>query len=302
MKKLKLAMGIIACIVLIGCAVYGIYTQVGAVKFDNIVIDGIPEKTEGTTRIISFNVRCANDGVQTITNRSKVAIEVLKAYSPDSFGVQECTPRWKRIFKYNFGDKYACVGRARDFFGPFTEYSSIYYLKDKYNLIDSDTFWLSETPDKAYTKSFDSKCFRIATWALLEEKETGLRYIHINTHLDHTTDVTREPQMKVLIEEVSKITGDYPVVMSGDFNSHEDGPVYAAACDSFNDSKLVAKNSEHGHTLTKYETRVPDYEGAVDFIFVSKNLEVETYKIIKNSVQGIFPSDHYPIVSDIYIK
>ncbi len=302
MKKFKLAIGIIACIALIGCAAYGIYTQVGAVKFDEIIIDGVPEKTEAETRIMSFNLRCANDGKQTITNRSKVAVEVLKTYLPDSFGVQECTPRWKRILKYNLGDKYACVGKARDFFGPFTEYSSVYYLKDKYNLIDSGTFWLSETPYKAYTKSFDSKCNRIATWALLEEKETGLRYTHINTHLDHKLDSTRDAQMTVLIEEVLKITGDIPVVMTGDFNAYEDSSVYAVALEKFDDTKLIAENSDDGHTFTKYGAYDPDDKGAIDFIFVSKDTEVETYKIIRNSVQGIYPSDHYPIVSDIYLK
>ena len=42
MKKSKLIIGIILCIVLAACAGYGIYTQIGAVNFDEIVIDGIP--------------------------------------------------------------------------------------------------------------------------------------------------------------------------------------------------------------------------------------------------------------------
>ncbi len=303
MKKSKLALCIIVCIALLGCAVYGIYTQIGAVRFDEIIIDGVPEKAEETTRVMSFNVRCANDGKQTITNRSKVAVEVIKAYMPDSFGVQECTPRWKRIFFYNLGDKYASVGKARDFYGPFTEYSSIYYLKDKYNLIDSGTFWLSETPDKPYSKSFNSMCARIATWAVLEEKETGKQYLHVNTHLDHKLDSTRDAQMSVLIDRVlGQLAGDCPIVMTGDFNAYEDDSVYAVACESFNDSKYLAKNSDDGHTFTKYGTHDPKDKGAIDFIFVSKDIEVETYKIIRNTVQGIYPSDHFPICADIYLK
>ncbi len=301
MKKLKIFLIIIVALTVIGFAAYGIYTQIDAVDFDGIVIDGVPEKAEGTVRVMSYNVRCANDGIQTITNRSKVGVEVLKAYEPDSFGVQECTPRWKRIFKRALGDKYDCVGRARDYFGPFTEYSSIYYLKDKYSLIDSGTFWLSETPDKAYTKSFDSKCCRIATWAVLENKETGERYTHINTHLDHVLDSTRDAQMSVLIERVLSITGEGKVVMTGDFNAYEDDSVYAVACESFNDSKYIAKNTDEGPTFTKYGTKEGAGKGAIDFIFISKGLEAETYKIIRNTVQGIYPSDHYPIVADIYI-
>ena len=92
MKKAKIIIGIILCLALAGCAAYGIYTQIGAVKFDEIVIDGIPEKSDEAIRVISFNVRCKNDGEQTITNRSKIGLEVIKQYAPDSFGVQECTP------------------------------------------------------------------------------------------------------------------------------------------------------------------------------------------------------------------
>ncbi|MEE1320061.1 MAG: endonuclease/exonuclease/phosphatase family protein [Acutalibacteraceae bacterium] len=301
MKKLKILLIIIIALTVVGFAAYGIYTQIGAVKFDEIVIDGVPEKAEGTTRIMSFNVRCANDGVQTITNRGKVSAEMLKVYMPDSFGVQECTPRWKRIIKRAVGDKYASVGRARDFYGPFTEYSSIYYLKDKYNLIDSGTFWLSETPDKAYTKSFNSMCYRIATWAVLENKETGERYTHINTHLDHKLDSTRDAQMKVLIEQVLKITGEGKVVMTGDFNAYEDSSVYAVACESFDDTKYIAKNTDKGPTFTKYGTKEDNGRGAIDFIFVSKGVKAESYKIIRNTVEGIYPSDHFPIVADIYI-
>ena len=301
MKALKIILIVTVALAVVGFAAYGIYTQIGAVKFDEIIIDGVPEKAEGTVRVMSFNVRCANDGEQTITNRGKVAMEVINSYLPDSFGVQECTPRWKRMLKRAVGDRYASVGRARDFFGPFTEYSSIYYLKDKYNLIDNGTFWLSETPDKAYTKSFDSKCCRIATWAVLENKETGEKYTHINTHLDHVLDSTRDAQMKVLIERVTEIAGDGKVVMTGDFNAHEDSSVYAVARKSFNDSKYIAKNSDEGPTFTKYGTRKDNGRGAIDFIFVSKDIEAETYKIIRNTVEGIYPSDHFPIVADIYI-
>ncbi len=305
MKKAKIIIGIILCLALAGCAAYGIYTQIGAVKFDEIVIDGIPEKSDEATRVMSFNLRCANDGEQTITNRSKVSVEVIKQYAPDSFGVQECTPRWKRILAYNLGDKYKCVGAARDYYGPFTEYSSIYYLKDKYDLIDSGTFWLSETPEKRWTKSFDSACFRVASWALLEDKQTGQRYTHINTHLDHVLQTTRESQMKVLIECVNKVANGSPIIMTGDFNDYEDSLVYAVACESFNDTKKVAETSDEGRTFTSYGNKTEESHkgiGAIDYIFTSKELEVDTYKIIRNTVQGIYPSDHFPIVADIIIK
>lgn len=301
MKIFKILVGIILCITLLCCAAYGIYTQIGAIRFGEITLQKAPEKSEAAIRVMSYNVRCANDGEQTITNRSKVGLAVLEEYAPDSFGVQECTPRWKRIFAYNLGDKYASVGRSRDRFGPFTEYSSIYYLKDKYSVIDSGTFWLSETPDVPYTKSFDSACTRIASWALLENKETGERYTHINTHLDHVLESTRQAQMEVLIDYVKKVTGDAPVIMTGDFNDYEGSPVYNVACEIFNDARFVAKDTDTGRTFTKYGEKPEDGTGAIDFIFTPKNAVVDTYKVIRDTVKGIYPSDHYPIVADIVL-
>ena len=298
MKIAKIILGIIFCVALLCCAAYGIYTQIGAIRFGEITLQKAPEKSEAAIRVMSYNVRCANDGEQTITNRSKVGLAVLEEYLPDSFGVQECTPRWKRIFAYNLGDKYASVGRSRDRFGPFTEYSSIYYLKDKYNLIDSGTFWLSETPDVPYTKSFDSACTRIASWALLENKET---YTHINPHLDHVLESTRQAQMEVLIDYVKKVTGDAPVIMTGDFNDYEGSPVYNVACEIFNDTRFVAKDTDTGRTFTKYGEKKEDGTGAIDFIFTPKDAVVDTYKVIRDTVKGIYPSDHYPIVADIVL-
>ena len=97
MKKTKIIAGVLFCAAMLGCAAYGIYTQIGAVNFGEIKIEA-PVKNENAIRVMSYNVRCANDGEQTITNRSKVGLAVLEEYAPDSFGVQECTPRWKHIF------------------------------------------------------------------------------------------------------------------------------------------------------------------------------------------------------------
>ena len=107
--------------------------------------------------------------------------------------------------------------------------------------------------------------------------------------------------MKVLIERVLSIAAEGKVVMTGDFNAYEDSSVYAVACESFNDTKYIAKNTDSGSTFTKYGTKKDNGRGAIDFIFVSEDIEAETYKIIRNTVQGIYPSDHFPIVADIYI-
>lgn len=301
MKKAKIIICIVLAVGVIAGAGYGIYTASDAVDFGEIIIKDIPEKSEEAVRVMSFNVRCANDPEGSINNRSKIANAIIEQYAPDSFGLQEATPKWLRIFDREFGDRYARVGQARDWYGPFSEYSCVYYLKDKYNLIDSGTFWLSETPYKKYSVSYDSACRRIASWAVLENKETGEKYTHINTHLDHVLEETRVSQCAVLLNEMSKLQTQGTVIITGDFNTYNDGGVYASMTEGADDAAVVAGNTDSGITFHSYGKRADKGQGPIDFVFVTKGTEVENYKIIRDTAKDMYPSDHYPLIADVII-
>lgn len=297
-KKILIALVAVAAAAGIG---FGIYSAVTTVDFGEIVIDGIPEKSDKATRVMSFNVRCASDPEGSIKNRSKLVTAVIEQYAPDSFGVQEATGRWMSILKNKLGDKYDYVGEPRDNYGPFSEYSAVFYLKDKYTLIDQGTFWLSETPEKKNTKSFDSACYRIATWAVLESKENGVRYVHINTHLDHVLEETREGQVGVLLEKLKELQEQGVVICTGDFNAYSDENVYKRMLEVIDDVALTAKNADEGITFHNYGKVADEGQGAIDFIFTSKRVKAENYKIIRNTVKDMYPSDHYPIVADVIV-
>lgn len=288
----------IAVVVSIGTVMY---TKSTKINFGEITIESIPEKANEATRIMSFNLRCVDDEEGSIHNRSQIAVAVIDQYAPDSFGIQEATPKWIKILDREFSDKYARVGEGRSPIEIFTEYSAVYYRKDKYNLIDSGTIWLSETPEKKYTKSFDSKHNRIASWAVLEDKETGEKFTHINTHLDHVLESTRVEQSKVLLTKISELEKSTKVICTGDFNTYETAEAYSVMTASMDDTKLLAEKSDTGITFHKYGTIEEHEDGAIDFIFTTKGMTVDTYKIIRNTVEGMYPSDHYPIVADILL-
>lgn len=299
-KGKKILIAIAAAAVATGIG-FGIYTAVTTVNFGEIVIDGIPEKSAEATRVMSFNVRCADDPEGSINNRSKIVTAIIEQYAPDSFGVQEATGKWMGILKGKLGDKYAYVGEPRDNYGPFSEYSAVFYLKDKYNLIDEGTIWLSETPEVKNTKSFDSACYRIATWAVLENKETGVRYTHMNTHLDHVLESTRDGQAGVLLEKLKELQSEGNVIVTGDFNAYLDEDVYKRMIAVTDDVASTAKNADSGITFHNYGKKEDKGQGAIDFIFTSKGVKADTYKIIRNTVKDMYPSDHYPIVADVIV-
>lgn len=278
-------------------------TKEDVADFSNVKLSDIPQKSAEATRVMSFNVRCiSDDNGHTIANRSQLVTAVLEQYAPDTFGVQEATPKWLKIIDRELGDRYARVGDGRSPIEMFTEYSCVYYLKDKYNLLDSGTIWLSETPEKKYTKDFDSKHNRIASWAVLEDKETGVKFTHINTHLDHVLESTRVEQVKVLKTKIAELEKETTVICTGDFNTFETAEAYAEMGKAMDDTKLTAKASDTGITFHKYGTIEEHDDGAIDFVFVTKGTQADTYKIIRDSFEGIYPSDHYPIMADVVLK
>lgn len=170
------------------------------IDFGEIKIENIPQKSDEVTRIMSFNLRCADDPEGSRDNRSKIAVAVIEQYAPASFGVQEANGKWMRILHEKLGEKYGCVGVPRGE-NPEDETSAVFYLKNKFQLLDSGTIWLSETPGIPYSKHGDSRNIRIATWATLKPKDNGEVYTHINTHLDHISDEARALQGRVLNEK-----------------------------------------------------------------------------------------------------
>lgn len=273
------------------------------IDFGEVKINDIPAKSAEATRIMSFNVRCVSDKEgHSIANRSQLVTAVLEQYAPDTFGVQEATPKWLKIIDRELGDRYARVGDGRSPIEMFTEYSCVYYLKDKYNLLDSGTIWLSETPEKKYTKDFDSRHNRIASWAVLEDKETGVKFTHINTHLDHVLESTRVEQVKVLKTKIAELEKETTVICTGDFNTYETAEAYAEMGKAMDDTKLTAKASDTGITFHNYDAIEEHDDGAIDFVFTTKGTQADTYKIIRDKVDGIYPSDHYPIMADVVLK
>lgn len=298
--KVKIISVILAVAVVVGTVMI-MRSESTKIDLGEITIESVPQKSTEATRVMSFNVRCVSDKEGSIYTRSQIVTAILDQYAPDSFGVQEATPEWLDIIDDKLDDLYARVGEGRSPIEMFTEYSAVYYRKDKFNLLDSGTIWLSETPEKKYTKDFDSKHNRIASWAVLENKETGVKYTHINTHLDHVLESTRVEQSKVLLNKIAELEKETTIICTGDFNTYETAQAYSVMTEKMTDTKLVAKISDTGITFHKYGTIEEHKDGAIDFIFATEGTEAEMYKIIRDTFKGFYPSDHYPIVADVIL-
>ncbi len=265
---------------------------------ESLTIENVPEKSEDSVRIVSFNVRCADDPYGSVDSRSQLIVSALKQYKPDSFGVQEATQQWLDLLAQGLGDEYGLVTQFRDGKNS-SEASAVFYLKDKFSLIESGTIWLSDTPDEFASKYSLSFCPRIATWAVLQSKESGEAYTHINTHLDHVLESVRVKQVQVLESKIAELLSlGYPLVCTGDFNTKEGADAYKEMATCLKDSKYLAEKSDDGATYINYGLN-PFETRPIDFIFVSDGVEVDSYKIIDEKIADMYLSDHAGLCADI---
>ena len=261
-------------------------------------IKNVPEKDEENLRIISFNVRCADDLYGSVKGRSQLVCSAIRQYKPDSFGVQEATQKWLDAIDAELGDEYTCIAQMRDD-EIGTEASAVYYLKDKYELLDSGTMWLSETPDVFGSKLEKSGCTRVATWAILKDKASGKIYTHVNTHLDHILEEVRVEQVKILETKIEELKAQgHPVICTGDFNTYEGDEAYNEMITCLNDSKYLAAETDEGKTFHNYGLELFE-KRPIDFVFVSDGVTVDRYKIIDEKINMMYLSDHYGLCVDM---
>ena len=249
--------------------------------------------------VMSYNVYIAGAGKKSPENRTPLVVKTISEQAPDSFGLQEADIDWINRISSALPE-YAWVGKGRDDGAEGGEFSPVFYLKDKYNLIDSGTFWLSETPDTP-SKGWDAMYKRVCTWAVLEEKTTGKCYVHMNAHMDHIGTVARENGAKLIAEKAAAF--EIPVVLTGDFNTEEGTDAYSTIVSAgFMDTKYVAEETMSVGTYHNFGMKNVEKESAspIDFIFVSyAKASVESYKVLVGKVDGAYSSDHYPVVSEM---
>lgn len=268
--------------------------------FAPTVMSDFEEKDENAIRVMSFNIRFGDLGPLTAEDRYPMVEETIRKGHPDSVGLQEATTEWMAYLTEALSDEYAHVGVGRDDGVSAGEHSAIFYLKDKYTAVDSGNFWLSETPDVP-SFGWNAGSIRICTWVILENNETGEKYVHINSHFDNASKEARKNSVDMILEKAEEF-GDLPVVFTADMNISEGSEDYnrITADGCLVDTKMIADNTMNYLT---YHDRMPiiHWSSVIDFVMVNKNFNALVYKVVTAGIDGNYVSDHFPIYADIVI-
>jgi endonuclease/exonuclease/phosphatase family metal-dependent hydrolase len=266
-------------------------------------------------RVLSFNIRYNNpaDGENAWPNRKDMVASVVQFHGADLVGIQEAV-------KSQIDDltgllpEYKWIGVGRDDGKEAGEYSAIFYRENRFTDLQHGTFWLSAIPETAGSMGWDAACVRIVTWAKLKDKKTGKELYHFNTHFDHVGEKARQESAKLLLKKIEEMAKREPIIVTGDFNATEDSPVYEiltkgtigqatqSRSHPLTDARYVSAHAHHGAdwTFHGFETVVDRLR--IDYIFVSKNVKVERHGVLSDRWNGRYPSDHLPVLAEIFCE
>lgn len=264
-------------------------------------------------RVMSFNIRLPHqgDGINYWDLRRPLVASTIRYHEADIIGVQEAFRRQVDEMTTDMPE-YAWFGVCRTdgsaLPNPDGEFSAILYRKDRFERLDGNTFWLSETPDVAGSKGWDAAFPRIVTWIKFRDLKSDKLFFYFNTHFDHMGEQAREESSKLLLQKMNEIAGEEPVILSGDFNSTDTSNPYLLLTDQHStygltDAMFASKSPHHGPvgSFSGSFTLPGVGNNRIDFIFIRNKITVFKHAILSDSWDGRLPSDHLPVLAEVKI-
>lgn len=289
MRALLTLIGLAAAALLSGCA--HMSQQVG--------VTSIP------VRAMTYNIRLdlESDGANAWANRKDMVAQLVQHETPDVLGMQEVLLSQKRDLETALHG-YAFAGVGRDDGAETGEFSPVGWRRDRFDLLETGTFWLSPTPSRP-GKAWDADFPRIATWTLLRDRSSGLRLYVLNTHFDHVGSVARERSAGLIADwSAERMRKGAHVIVMGDFNAVPGSPPITLLADhassGLHETSTTSRSGHYGPpgTFNGFQIDAAPAE-AIDHIFVSEGIEVLRHATVTQHWEGRLPSDHYPVVADL---
>lgn len=267
-----------------------------------------------TIKVMTYNLKFASPTFKPAWSvRRDWQVDLIRKYSPDIIGTQEGLKE-QIDFLMDHLTEYVVIGEGRKG-GDDDEHMAIFFKRDRFRLREMGTFQLSETPE--ILGSGPEINPRIVTWARLavinrpadgetspypmdyrEHWENTQEFYVFNTHFftgRSGYDMAKINSAKLIMKRIKAFnrfgewTKDRPVFLTGDFNARPGGKVYTTFIgDGESDKPLLLKDSIEGGS-------------GIDWILYKGNVSVLHYEKVDYNVDGVYPSDHKPILAEFQI-
>lgn len=269
------------------------------------------DENENQFRIMTYNIRYAgdekNDGVNAWSKRKELVASMISFNHADIVGVQEALLHQLNDLT-DLLEGYSWFGVGRDEGINNGEFSAILFRTDRFKLFEQSTFWLSETPDVP-SMGWDAAFPRVVTWGKIRDLKTQKEFFVFNTHYDHMGETARINSSKLLKRKISELVDGFPILVMGDFNTQDSTLAYQIITDKetdepiLYDAQFISKTKHHGsHVSFNGFGQSIEPDNKIDFIFVTKEIDVMQHGVIDEMVDGHYPSDHMPVVVEARIK
>ncbi|QIB74951.1 endonuclease/exonuclease/phosphatase family protein [Halogeometricum borinquense] len=268
--------------------------------------------TAPPVRVLSFNVRydTDDDGPDAWPHRRDDAVRLVRYHRPDVVCLQEPLKHQLDAFRDGL-DEYEWVAvpgtggnadgatdsKETDDAASTGESVPVGYDASRFSLEDSETFWLSETPEEPGSVGWDANLPRILTRATLQG-ESGETFHVASVHLDNGGVQARLEGAKLARDRLAQLDG--PVILAGDCNATPDSDPYEAVTEAFADARHVAKHGHHGPEKTMHHF-TGDPTERIDYVFV-RDCDVRLSATLTDRTREGYPSDHFPVVADVLLR
>lgn len=276
------------------------------------------ESIPASLKLGSFNIRLDTSddtGYKDWQARKENCMAVVRNHEFDVFGLQEVLANQQSDFK-TLLQEYGFYFVGRDT-GTGGEAVGVGYRKDKFELLEWDRFWLSDTPDKPSGSvnwgGMTRK--RVAAWVKLRHKESGKLFFFLATHLEVNNNgnnyaEVRKKSADLIISRMREENKDnLPIFVVGDMNPESDEEAALQAFRAaYKDSFRVAeeKGVREGPKAT-YQAFDPSRDlnkassHPSDFIFYTEG-DIAGFAALTDKFDGYYPSDHLPVIANITLK
>jgi len=266
--------------------------------------------SEHTIKLMTYNLKFASPTFDPPWNvRREWQVDLIRKHSPDVLGTQEGLKEQIDYLQDHL-DEYVVVGEGRKG-GDDDEHMAVFYRRDRFRLREMGSFQLSETPDIIGSGPANNP--RMVAWmrlAIINRADGGESPypIDFRGHWENTQELyvfnthfavgkgmalARRNSARLILDRIHALdrfgewTEPRPLFLMGDFNARPDSDVYRTFVgDADNPGPL--RDSLEGGT-------------GIDWILSRGNVQVRSHEIIDDNVNGVYPSDHKPVMAEFDI-
>ncbi|MGB2824489.1 MAG: endonuclease/exonuclease/phosphatase family protein [Phycisphaerae bacterium] len=256
-------------------------------------------------RVMSFNIMKARSDRRSgpWDVRKQPVGMAIRAFGPDLLGAQEVQSFQAEYLRGELRE-YGFVSAGRNS-GMFAgESVAILFRSDRFERLDEGHFWLSKRPEVPGSRNWGSVVPRMVSWVQLRDSARKRPLFLFNAHFDPLSWRARMRSVWVLRQQIVRLAGRLPVIVTGDFNTQAGNKTYSTVLGGMNDGGLElidAYRSAH-RQKERYEGTWHGPSGRrarrrIDWVLHTRHFKTIRADIDRDRRNDRFPSDHFPVTA-----